>query len=597
MTKLASVIDVDHVLRVAQRRCEDHGVNVVFDYWATTAMSNGQTITLPAIRQPITQASLDKLYGYTIHECGHHTRSEAFDILNKAQPPDHVCAIFNILEDDGMERQVASTWAGDHKALSTMNSLLLDEVSRSWASAIAEHGDDKVSASPPEPLATMCIGQLSRLVWDTDADTVVDRLVKSMPATTKALLSALSDEGWVQRSRDTTTPMEVWDLTIDLVKRLYPNDDPNKYEDIREAGKNGKPGDRDKDGDPSLCGGSQGDEQGSEAKDEADNADEEGDGQVVSWKDVVLSEHNEWEPADGKPGHLGIDWTGYLDGDPTGVQLMPTNLVNVVDLAKADDVGYGKDKFMPSDEHARAFANRIRRYIQSKARSTIDRDKYHGKLDKGALVKLALPPIDGGDYNKRLFYDQRKHTMKDTAIFVLTDWSGSMSGKKMEYAADASQRLVYTFERILKVPVALAAFTNRKTECDIGYIKRFGTRGLSQDEIARRFAAFRSYTSANNDADALNWAYQQVLARKESRKLLIVLSDGCPAGSWGRSSGSRNLKYIANVIDHDKRVELYGVGICSDAVEDYYTNTRVLQNPAEINDTLFNIIKDGDNGR
>jgi len=187
--------------------------------------------------------------------------------------------------------------------------------------------------------------------------------------------------------------------------------------------------------------------------------------------------------------------------------------------------------------------------------------------------------------------------MKDTAIFVLTDWSGSMSGYKMSQAADAAQRLVHTFDRVLNVPVALAAFSNKRSECDIGYIKKFTARGTPAEEIARRFADFYRWCSANNDADAVNWAYHELLKRKESRKMLIVLSDGCPAGSYGSSSGYDNLKYVTNYIESAGRVELYGIGINSSAVETYYTNVKVLEDAHDINDTLFNIIKDGDNVR
>jgi hypothetical protein len=86
-------------------------------------MTNGERIILPRIRQPVTKEALDNLYGYVIHECGHHSRPEAFDIINAAKPPDAVCAIYNILEDDGMEREVAQMYGGDAKALGEHNAL------------------------------------------------------------------------------------------------------------------------------------------------------------------------------------------------------------------------------------------------------------------------------------------------------------------------------------------------------------------------------------------------------------------------------------------------------------------------------------------
>ncbi len=105
---IAGVFDVAHTSAVIHRRCNDLGVNLVFGQAHGVAHTDGKTITLPALMQPITQDGLDTLYGYVIHECGHHLRPEAFKILHSAQPPEHVCALYNILEDDGMERDRAA---------------------------------------------------------------------------------------------------------------------------------------------------------------------------------------------------------------------------------------------------------------------------------------------------------------------------------------------------------------------------------------------------------------------------------------------------------------------------------------------------------
>jgi len=112
-------------------------------------------------------------------------------------------------------------------------------------------------------------------------------------------------------------------------------------------------------------------------------------------------------------------------------------------------------------------------------------------------------------------------------------------------------------------------------------------------DVATAFSRFYKFSSANNDADALMWAYRQIMKRKEERKIIIVLSDGCPAGSWSGGSSSDNLKYVAKMIQLDKGVELYGVGIQSNAVQNYYENFKVLQSSEDINNTLFSIIKEG----
>jgi cobaltochelatase CobT len=536
---------------------------------------------------------LDRLYGFVIHECGHHQRPEAFNILNAAQPPEELQAIFNITEDDGMERERAFEWRGDCKALSITNEGLISEFNK----ILQEKGAPVIE--DPCPLVTMFLGQLSRLHWDEYSGGAISAFMKAQPDNVKDLLTTLEGEGWVTRFQETVTVEDTWNLACDLIKRLYPDDDDHsheEYEKLRQAGLDGKdtgPTDEQMKAQANESG--EGEEEASRLED---------DMRVISWKDVVLSDHE--INKGGPPGGYAIDWNGYHG--QSHAFLCPTDKIKVIDLSKDSEIETvtedsfwtppvtqtGWKKYMPQDKESRQFANRVRRHIQARARSVVDKEKYHGKLDKSALVRLALPPIDGGEYNKKIFYDQRKHTMKDTCIFVLTDWSGSMDGTKMKYAADASQRLVYTFERILNIPVALAAFSDRFSDCDIGYIKKYHTRGLPAETIARRFEKFYQFSSGNNDADAVHWAWKQIKKRKETRKILIVISDGAPTDSW-KGHAHHNLKYITSAIEKDREVELYGVGVCSNAVRNYYTNYKVLNDPSEINATLFNLIKDGDN--
>lgn len=604
MNKIAHPCDVDHVLNICQARCEDLNVRVEWDYTGTYCHTNGSTIMLPMVSQPITVEQLDTLYGQVIHETGHHLRADAFKILKAAKPPAHLCSLFNIVEDDGMERERALAWRGDRKALSVMNDLMITEITDKWTASADLEGSD------PAPLACLAMNQLSRLEWDVVSDVAATRYISKLPDKAKDLLAELESEGWVTKLRATKTPQDTWDLAVDLAKRLYPEEDQDEYEEIREAG-HSMEGCRD-DSDSSFedAQSKLGENQGDHADDgpsaagdgEGDAEDESkvstNEGRTVGWEHCVLSEHNEWEK-DRVGGELGITWEGRLS--TRGAALAPTKLINVIDLSKSKaktDQGYSwrsssPANYMPNDEHSRAFANKIRRYIQSQARSTVNKDKEYGKIDRSNLYRLGLPPIDGGNWNKKVFYEQKKHTMKDTAIFVLVDWSGSMLGNKMKYAADAAQRLVWCFDRVLNVPVALAAFTDRMSFCDIGYVKPYNTRGLPAAEIAERFAKFYWYTSGNNDADAVNWAYHEILKRRESRKILIVMSDGAPAGSW-KGHADDSLKLATKTVEADKRVELYGLGICDSSVKRYYTNTQVVHDVHDISPALFKLISEGD---
>ncbi len=422
-----------------------------------------------------------------------------------------------------------------------------------------------------------------------------------MHPSTKKLTDELVSEGWVDKFKATTDPHECWDVAVDLYKRLYPDADDKETEDVRAKG-HAKAGPPDQGNNGEAGDGTAGEDGDTvAARDKADDdANTRKQGMVVNWKDAVLSEHNEWQAKkDGAvPGNIGIDWKDYQKGS---VGLMPQNLINVMDCRTKKFSPESTDdwdncgtpaSFMPDNSQARAFGNQVRRYLQSLTRTRVVSEKYHGRINKAALTKLILPPIDGGEWNKKLFYDMEKQEGKNTCIHVLTDWSGSMQGEKMVHAADASGRLVQVFDRVLRMPVQLAAFTNGRTKCDIGLIKRFQDRSMSPLDIATAFSRFYKFSSSNNDADSVMWAYNQLIRRKEERKILIVLSDGAPAGQWA-GHGRDNLKHVCSTIQREGRVELWGVGICSDAVSEYYKHHLVLNSADEINNTLFNIIKQG----
>lgn len=630
MSKEASVLDVDHITNVLHRRCQSHGISLEWSRSANIAMTNGQRIILPRIRQPVTKEALDNLYGFVIHECGHHSRPEAFDIINAAKPPEALAAMMNIIEDDGMEREVAQMYSGDAKALGEHNARTIKEIGELWQQQSAEWPKD-LTEQDVAPMAVTALSQLSRVEWDSWSNTNRHIFMNNLHPVATKLTDDLVNEGWVERMEQTQDPHDSWDLSIDLVKRLYPESDDDMLEQLREKGHSGIPddegegeegkGDGEDDGEGQPGEATPGDDgegsgectsaqQGQGERGPLTDAEGKlpGEGTIVHWKEAVASQHDEWKPKDpnAPAGNVGIDWTDYSTGR---VVLMPQKLINVVDCRKQGDnergasesswKGCGSPKsFMPNNTESRSFANQIRRYIQAQARVQFDNEKKHGRLDKRGIVRLSLPPIDGGEWNKKVFYRMRMAEAQDTCIMVLTDWSGSMNGAKMVHAADASGRLVHVFDRILRMPVQLAAFTNGETRCDIGLIKKFGDRSVSPLDLATGFSKFYPLSAGNNDADAVMWAYNQLKHRKENRKILMVLSDGCPAGAWMGGSSSENLKHVTKTIQQEGKIELYGVGIKSDAVATYYENHKVLNSESEINRTLFEIIKGGTkNGR
>ena len=596
---MASILDVDRVTEICRRRAERHDITIKWDEFATTAKTNrlGE-ITLPTIRQPVTKDDLIRLHMYVVHECGHLLRPEVFEIANKHQPNTELLSLYNIIEDDSMERDMATRHLGDAKTLGLGNALLCLDGAAYWKDKTAEWRatGKPITEDSLKPMIVLGLQQLSRRSWDGWSRDAVDEWLKLMPEEGQPLMTELVKEGWVARFREAKTPHDTWDISCDLYERLYPSGAPEQPEPKPTAGNDEQPSEKeassteeDTKEPPSI-------EEGAEESDEEDetpSAIEEG--YVINWEDAVTSQH-EQDSVSG--GQMGITWENKASGK---VGIRPDSKNTIYDLASGtnlDDVmGYksnGKSAkwFMLEDKAGRALANQIRKYVQSQTRSKFKTEQEHGRLDKRNIMRLAMPPIDKGHWNKKLFYTRKNKRALNTAIHILVDWSGSMQGSKQVYAALATQRAAEVFSRSLRMPTMISSFTTGRSGSDIAIIKHFD-KPATEKQIASRFGQWYKLMGGNADADAVMWGYRRLRERRESRKLLLVLSDGAPANSYGRSDAHDSLLAVTNQIQNEGKVELFGLGIRSTAVKLYYNNYKIIQDDSDINGALLTLLKEG----
>ena len=601
----ASILEVDRVQEVIRRRCERHRVQVVWSNSIDTAVTSNCVpgsaydfiIKLPAIQSPITKEQLIRTYMYVVHECGHLLRPEVFDISIREQPCPELQAIFNILEDDCMERYVASLSLGDAKVLGEGNAIMCKDGEMYWREQVQEARAKGIvfDEESLKPMICMAIQMMSRRDWDGWSREAYDNWLKCMPEEGMDLTTALVKEGYVDRLRACVTVDDVWALSLDLFDRLYP-DKPQFSPPTPPQGKGkGKgQGSSATEGDD----GGEGDADGS-GTEEAEA--EEGEGYVINWKDVLWSQHDDGKQNHGNGGPAGITFEGKPE-DQKGVAFSPHNEIAVQPLyVKGYELpdheyrykrrGRAAKHFEPCANKGAALGNRVRRYVQSHTRARIRNDRESGSINNQDIARLLMPPVDGGNWNRRVFYDLQRKQAINTAIHILVDWSGSMGGRKAELAAQAAIRAGDVFERQLKMPVMISAFTAYNTHCDIGVVKPFGRR-MSTREQAQCFATYCQWHGGNNDADSVLWAYRELMRRKEPRKILLVLSDGAPAGSYNGDYHSALLA-ATRQIEEEGKIDLYGIGIQSNAVEMYYTKRSVIQHAEEINDALLSVLAQG----
>jgi cobalamin biosynthesis protein CobT len=228
---------------------------------------------------------------------------------------------------------------------------------------------------------------------------------------------------------------------------------------------------------------------------------------------------------------------------------------------------------------------------------------------RGRMHSPSLHRLSAGD--DRIFSRREEIKSKDTAVTLLIDNSGSMRGEKARTAMVAGYALASTLERV-KIPNEVLGFTTGDFENCPETIKRgyqqqiWGGTGRAPGESVRwsrwlpivmpvykdfnerissevkkriAFTANAQKGMASNiDGECLEYAAIRLAKRKEKRKVLIVLSDGQPAGA---ENADGHLKMTVEKLTK-MGFELIGIGIKDGSVRHYYPKSVVLHNIADL---------------
>jgi hypothetical protein len=170
------------------------------------------------------------------------------------------------------------------------------------------------------------------------------------------------------------------------------------------------------------------------------------------------------------------------------------------------------------------------------------------------------------------------------AVSILVDCSGSMARYKLPPAKQACYLLAEAIQP-LRVPLEINGFFDTGRP-EIFPVLKFGQK-LSNDVLKRRINGLYA-TSCNDDYSAILYAYNRLMQQQTAGHALIVLSDGSPAPSEGRNQ----IDAVARLVKElQKRIEVYGIGICDDNVKYIYSNHQVLHDPQELPNVLFKLLE------
>jgi len=234
-------------------------------------------------------------------------------------------------------------------------------------------------------------------------------------------------------------------------------------------------------------------------------------------------------------------------------------------------------------------ANKLQRRLQAQQSRSWEFDREEGILDAGRLARVVANPT-----TPLSFKVEKDTEFRDTVVTLLLDNSGSMRGRPISIAAICADVLARTLERC-DVKVEILGFTTRAWK---GGQAREAWLNDGRPQQPGRLNDLRHiiYKSAdapwrrvrdnlglmmkegllkeNIDGEALEWAHRRMAARREQRKILMVISDGAPVDDSTLSVNPANylekhLRDVIAMIERRKMVELLAIGIGHDVTRYY----------------------------
>jgi cobalamin biosynthesis protein CobT len=171
-----------------------------------------------------------------------------------------------------------------------------------------------------------------------------------------------------------------------------------------------------------------------------------------------------------------------------------------------------------------------------------------------------------------------------------------MGGDKIMFAT-ASALMLNEVCTTLNIPLEILGFTdghNYKAASivPIMYVfKEFKDLHVPKDDLLDYFAKATGHMTGNPDGENILWSYNRLLARKERKRCLVAMSDGQPAASKGLDGIDTYTLKVIQEIEALKKVDIYGLGLCTSAVTEYYTNHSVVEDASEIPHKLLELFE------
>lgn len=241
----------------------------------------------------------------------------------------------------------------------------------------------------------------------------------------------------------------------------------------------------------------------------------------------------------------------------------------------------------------------LERAIAARSVSQWENGRRSGRMHSANLSRLAV----GDD---RVFRRKHASTSKDVAVELVIDASGSMGGAKIHLATQAAYALSQVLERIgIKHEVICFTTGSGGSHSEISEESRKIGRGFSRVEslympilktFEERLTAqtrdrfgwlpHSNILRNNVDGECIEVAARRLKMRRETGKVMIVLSDGAPSAAGDHRALDKHLREMVQTVTKSG-VNVVGIGIQTTSVERYYPKNVVINDVDELPDRVI----------
>ncbi|MEK6167692.1 nitric oxide reductase activation protein NorD [Vibrio cholerae] len=533
---------------VAAAYGEKFGVKVLIQ--GQDAFTDGERIVIPTAN-PDDPHYQQIAWGYLAHEAA-HIRHTNFDMVKKASSKPIRKALLNIIEDVRIENELAKDYPGTRRSISQVIEYMVDT-------------QQMCVPEQPEPASNLQAWLLFRLRCHflgqkalTPLYQAVDERVRQLfPAAAMSRLSAMLTA--VPSLASTGEVLKLVDAIVAMLEEESrpPQDesDSDGGDDIGQYASNDSNNNSD----------SQTPEAASSAMgDAAETGDSDNSDQADNLRQALEASAAQFEPD-----------TFAQVAEVLSEQAEGHQGVTPLSLPQAEQAMLGDEAILTlSASESAQIRARLRGMIQSS-----QDNRNHAKRHGLRVATHRLAASQAGE--SRLFIQRQPRIAPNAAVHLLVDISGSMgkpigegNRKYFHVANEAALALVMALEGIPGVVPAVSYFPGIHQEVSVAL--------LPKQSVRHRAAYFdQKPRGCTPMAQAMWFAANSLLAQKQKRKLMIVLTDGDP-DDWAATH---------DIVDLCRRsgFELLGIGIQTRSVERFFPQSIVINDVKDLKRELFEV--------